>query len=54
METKLLSKRTRFREPSLTPSDPQVLDAPPVETASLVAIRLLRKNPAVRGTTHGE
>lgn len=54
METKPLSKLTSFKEPSLTPSDPQVLDVPPAETANLVAIRLLYKHPAVRGSRHGK
>lgn len=54
METEPLPRVTSFTEPSLASSDPLVLGVAPAETASLVAIGLLRKNPAVRGTTHGK
>ena len=54
MESKPLSNLVSFTEPSLTSSDPQVVDVPPAEIANLVAIRLLYMNPAVRGTRQGE
>ncbi len=54
MEPKPLSNLVSFKEPSLTPSDPQVVDVPPAETAGLVAVSLLSMNPAVRGTRQGK
>lgn len=54
MESKFLSDLVCFKEPSLTPSDPEVVDVPPADIANLVAVSLLRMNPAVRGTTQGK
>lgn len=50
MKTKLLSMLGSFTEPYLPPSE--VLDVPPPETASPIAIRLLYKNPAVTSTSY--
>lgn len=54
MEAKPLSNLVGFKEPSLAPSDPQVVDVPPAAIANLAAIRLLYMNPAVRGTRQGK
>lgn len=53
METEPLSRLTSAKEPSLASGDPLLLDVAPAQTATLVAVGLTLKNPAVRGTRHG-
>lgn len=53
METEPLSRLTGAKEPSLASGDPLLLDVAPAQTATLVAVGLTLKNPAVRGTRHG-
>lgn len=54
MESKLLSDLVGFKVTSLPPSDPQMVDVPPVEVANLVAMKLLHVKPAVGSTREGK
>lgn len=53
METESLSKLTSVKEPCLASGDPTQLDVVPIQTATLAAVGLTLKNPAVRGIGHG-